>query len=124
MEEIKREEATARLMMALSRHIGRARAIGMGELYEHVFGRSWSNRINDTRQLRKLITVLRKKGVPICSCVSKSGGGYYLASAGSEFDEFCTRMYRVPALKKLQKEEIMRKIALPELMGQIVMNLR
>lgn len=117
------EEATSRLLMILSRHMGRARTIGMGELYERVFRQKWNNRINDTRKLRTLITMLRNKGVPICSSVAQSGGGYYLASAGSEFDEFCTKMYRLPALKKLKQEAVMRKVALPELLGQIQMNL-
>jgi len=106
-----REHYKAVLLRELTQHVGAHRRIGMGELYQRVFGRPWSHRINDTRDL-----------VPIVSVSDRHGGGYYLASAGSETEEYCARL-RVQALKKLKMEARIRRIALPRLVGQIAMNL-
>ena len=107
----------------LSRHVGANRKIGMGELYFAVFGESWSNRINDTRALRKVITELRQEGVPICSVADSTGGGYYLASVDSELHRYLERL-RTQALKKLALEAKIRRISMHELLGQMTMNFR
>ena len=112
-----------RLMSILSGRTGRSRAVDMGELYEAVFGETYaSHKINGTRKLRQLVTELRSEGVPICSVSTKSGGGYYLASAGSELDDYCRRI-RMRALKLLKMESKLRKTALPKLLHQIQLNL-
>lgn len=111
------------LYLVLTQHIGRTRCIGMGELYEEVFGEPWNHRINDTRRLRTLISELRGDGVPIVSSRSHVGGGYYLASAGSELDEYCLAR-RAQALGILRQEATLRKMALPELVGQVALDLR
>ncbi len=111
-----------RLLMVLVNHVGRSQAIGMGELFEAVYGEEWSNRINDTRRLRREITALRAEGMRICSTTGMEGGGYYLASAGSELEDYCKRL-RKQGLKKLAQEAKLRKIGLPELLGQIRMNM-
>jgi hypothetical protein len=111
-----------RLMVAMSRHIGRTRAIGMGELFEEIYGESWNHRINDTRKLRKLIAETKEEGVPILSSPAHVGGGYYLSGSDSEMDAFYA-MRRKMALKILALEAKMRKLAMPELLGQIAMNL-
>ena len=115
-------ELKYRLMVAMSRHIGRTRAIGMGELFEEVYGKSWDHRINDTRSLRKLISETKEEGVPILSSSSTTGGGYYLSGSDSEMDAFY-EMRRKMALKILALESKMRKLAMPDLLGQIAMNL-
>jgi hypothetical protein len=113
----------ARLLSELTHHVGRHNAIGMGELYELVFQDPWANRINDTRKLRTVITELRKQGVAICSYCSSSSGGYYLASSGSsEMRDYLKRL-RLRALKALVLEAKMRRIALPELLGQMQLEL-
>lgn len=117
-----RIEVENRLLRVLATHHGRARAIGMGELYESVYGERWSHRINDTRRLRELITRLKLDGIPICSVSDQRGGGYFLASAGSDLDDYCRRL-RLQALKKLAIEAKLRRVALPELLGQISMAL-
>lgn len=117
-----KEQAKTRLLEILIRHVGRHRAIGMGELFQMVYGETWNHRINDTRILRTLITSLRKEGTPICSVVSAAGGGYYLASAGSELETYCKNLRR-SALRKLALEAKIRKKTLPELVGQISLNL-
>jgi len=108
----------ARLLTELSRHVGEINAIGMAELFETVFGESWRNRINDTRKLRSLVTLLRREGVPICSVSSRSGGGYYLAAAGSELRGYTERDKR-RALGILYRVSLIEKISLPELLGQM-----
>lgn len=115
-------ELKNRLLAVLTRHIGKNRAIGMARLYEEVFGEAWSDKINDTRKLRSLITELRKEGVPICSTPSQTGGGYYLASAGSELEAYCSKL-RTSALKKLALEAKLRNMTLPELLGQLTLSL-
>lgn len=109
----------ARLQVEMDRHIGRQRAIGMGELYELVFLKRWNNRINDTRDLRTVITELREQGAAICSYCSGDGkGGYYKPSAGSELEDYCRRL-RKSALKKLILEAKIRRISKPEMLGQL-----
>jgi len=111
-------EARVKLLTALSNHIGATRAIGMGELYHAVYGESWRNRINDTRRLRTLITTMRREGVAICSVSTKEGGGYYLASAGSELVAYLRRSkYR--ALRILARVAKIQKVSLPDLLGQM-----
>lgn len=113
-----------KLAMILMRdHIGRGNAIGMGELYETLFGEPWENRINDTRHLRTLITELRREGLPICSVCCSLKPGYYLAAAGSEREEYCGRL-RKQGLKKLDQEARVRKLALPEVVQQVLLNLQ
>ncbi len=107
-----------RLLMEMARHVGRSNMVGMGELYRAVYGKDWTNRINDTRRLRKLIADCQADGVPICSVVSSTGGGYYLASAGSELTDYCTRL-QDQALRKLAKVAKLRRVALPDLLGQL-----
>lgn len=107
-----------RLLAELSNHIGAVNAISMTALYETVFERPWTNRVNDTRNLRKLVTMMRDEGVPICSVTSASGGGYYLAAAGSEQADFLRRdKYR--ALRILSRDAKMLKTTLPNYLGQL-----
>ena len=119
----KREEYKYRLVVELSKHVGKSNAISMVELYKRVFGKEPPDKISGTRQLRQLITKLRKEeGIPICSTTNKEGGGYYLASAGADLEEYCKRLRR-RALKALAMEAKLRKMTLPQLLGQIQMNL-
>lgn len=120
--ELERALLENKLMRILMAHIGANRVIGMGELYEALYGETWTHRINDTRPLREIITDMRESGIPICSIVAKPGGGYYLAATASELDEYAKRIESA-ALKKLKQASQLRRVALPELLGQIAMNL-
>jgi hypothetical protein len=108
----------AKLLAELTKHIGESNAIGMGELYEIVFERPWKNRINDTRKLRTLITSLRADGIAICSSFDAGNGGYYLASEGSEINDYL-KCFETRALKALERVSKIKKITLPEYLGQI-----
>ena len=110
------------LLMEITRHVGRFQAVSMARLYEQVFGQPWKSKITDTRNVRRIITALRKDGVPICSRPSKNGGGYYLASASSDLEDYCMRLRRA-ALRKLGMEAKIRRTSLPELLGQLTMSL-
>jgi hypothetical protein len=67
--------------------------------------------------LRAIITRLRRQGLPICSQSRTAGGGYYLAAAGSELEDYCKRL-RKKALKGLCIEALLRQTTLPELLGR------
>lgn len=113
------QQAFSRLMMTMMRHPGRAKAIGMGELYEEIYGEPWQHRINDTRKLRKLITFARRRhGLPICSSASPGGGGYWLASVDTELEDYTKRM-TAKAVKLLSQVSVMKKMSMPELLGQL-----
>lgn len=111
-----------RALMTLTNHIGALNAIGMGELYESVTGRQWRNRINDTRPIRQIITQLRREGQRICSSPAQNGGGYYLASAASELGDYL-RKNKIRALKLLKMNATIEQISLPELLGQLKLQL-
>lgn len=115
-------ERRGSILAALTAHIGEPNAIGMGELYEQVYGESWKNRINDTRALRKAITDLREEGVPVCSVAASYGGGYYLAAAGSELAGYLRRSER-RALLILKRNAKIKKISLPDYLGQMKLNM-
>ncbi len=117
-ESLKAAEHTVLLEMARGFHTGQTNAIGMGELYQKVFGEGWEHRINDTRELRQVITRLRNKGIPICSVSDSTHPGYYMAAVGSELDNYLGRL-RSKALKILKQEAQLRRLALPELLGQL-----
>jgi len=119
---MRKEELKARLLFVLSQHVGASKAIEQSTLYREVFGKSCRNKHNEARELRKLIESLRREGVPILASTDKDGGGYYLASAGQELENYCRRL-RKRALKILSMEAKLRKISLPELIGQLSMAL-
>jgi len=111
-----------RLLAVMMNHIGAHNAIGMAELFQEVWGGIWENRINDTRALRQLVTELRFEGVAICSVSYKSGGGYYLAAAGSELVQYLRRT-EIRALKILMRNAKIKKVSLPNYLGQIKLNM-
>ena len=113
------DQAKTRLYMIMLQHIGPSQKIGMGELYEQVFGRPWNNRINDTRQIRMLITQMKKEGQAVMSSSSSTNGGYWIAASGSELDAF-VKKDKLRALKILSRISNMKKVSLPELMGQML----
>ncbi|WP_051754558.1 hypothetical protein [Thermodesulfobacterium commune] len=115
----KKEIYKAKLLAILAKHVGKSKSIGMGALYEQVFGNTCKDKVNQARIIRALVTELRKEGIPICSDQDKEGGGYYLAAAGKELEEYCMKL-RKRALKILHMEAILRNKTLPELLGQLV----
>ena len=111
-------DTKARLLQALARRVGAAQAVGMAELFEEVYSRPVQHRINDTRALRRMITVLRLDGVPIASVSDSERGGYYLAAAGPELEDYLRRLRR-RGLTALAQEARIRNIGLPELLSRL-----
>ena len=119
----KKEEYNAavfrnRLLSQLSGRISEPNAISMPALFEAVYDRPWHDKVNGTRDIRKLITELRDEGVPICSSTAQTGGGYYLAAAGSELTNYLRRQQR-RALQILSRNAKIKKISLPNYLGQL-----
>lgn len=106
-----------RLLVELSSHVGEQNAIGMPALYQAVYDQPWSDRINDTRRVRKLITIMREEGIPICS-IASAPGGYYLAAAGSELVAYL-RSNKYRALRILSRSARILKVSLPNYLGQL-----
>lgn len=117
------EQYKYKLLAVLSKHPGRSRAIGMADLYREVYGEYPKSKITGTRKLRNLLTQLRQEGVPVCSTASQQGGGYYLAGAGSDLQDYCRRL-RNQGLKKLGMEAKLRRKTLPQLLGEIQLNMQ
>ncbi|MBF0529074.1 MAG: hypothetical protein HQK55_07355 [Deltaproteobacteria bacterium] len=120
---MKEHEAKARLLGVLTRHVGQEKALGMDELFESVFQRPVNHKINDTRELRRLITRLRLDGVPIASVSRPEGGGYYIARAKSEMEDFLGRLHR-RGLQALALEAKLRRISLLELVSRTRLNMQ
>lgn len=120
--EIDTAENRNKVMTILNQHIGSVNAVSMTELYEAVFERPWSEKINSTRALRHLITAMRDDGMAICSISSKDGGGYYQPAAGSEMLDYLRKMER-RALCILKRNSRMKKISLPEYLGQLKLDM-
>ncbi len=116
------EKARTRLLLVMTRHAGPNKKIGMGELYEQVFDRQYHHRINDTRQLRYIITNLRNDGVPIVSNSSATNGGYWLAASASEITLYCAKGQR-QAIGMLARIAKMKDVSLPEYLGQMRLEL-
>jgi len=96
------------------------RVLGMDELYQAVTGREVAHRINDTRELRHTVAKLRRLGWPICSTSSRRRPGYYLARHGEELERFCRRL-EARGLKSLAQAAALRRLGLPELLGQLAL---
>ena len=118
-EPIDTPERRIEIMSILMHHIGKANAIGMGELYYKVFGESYENRINDTRRLRTILKAMKNEGSPICSHCSSNGGGYYLA-VGSELGDYHRQVF-LNAVGRLARLGHQRQMSRKELSAQTVL---
>lgn len=67
------------------------------------------------RAVRKHITGLREEGIALCGTPQD---GYYIASTPEEIEETC-RFLRSRAMHSLHLESRLRKIPLPDLIGQM-----
>lgn len=71
------------------------------------------------RQLRRLISLCRDEdGMAICGHPST---GYYMACTPAELEQTCAFLER-RALHSLRKLSRMKKVSLPELLGQLKLN--
>jgi len=118
-----RKELKSRLKSILMDHVGPSRKIGMGELFELVLQEGYANRINDTKFIRILVDELQHEGTRICSSRSRVNGGYWLAATGTELNAYCD-VLKSEIMRKGRKIAALQHIALPELLGQMSLNLQ
>lgn len=67
------------------------------------------------RRVRSLVTEAREEGVAICGHPKE---GYYIAVTAQELEETC-QFLRARAMHSLMLEARLRKLPLPELIGQL-----
>lgn len=101
------------VLQALSRHIGRRNGV-RADLLVHEVTQAPSGPI-DERRLRALVTELRLQGHHVCA---HPRDGYFMAETPEELDATCEFLYD-RALASLTQISRMKKIALPDLRGQL-----
>lgn len=95
------------LLTVLARHQGRGNGIAVKALATQL-------EITD-RQVRELVSDLRMSGHAICG---HPRDGYYIAETSEEMEETC-QFLRNRAMHSLQLESRLRKIPMPDLLGQL-----
>ncbi len=97
----------------MHKHRGRSRGVTMRQLAAEINGGEQSPALE--REIRRLVVDMRKKGIPVCACPSQ---GYYLAQNDEEVEEVCRHLHQ-RAMTSLQQIAALRRIALPDLIGQL-----
>ena len=95
------------LLAYLSGHIGRERGVSV-KVIAAWFG--WT-----PREVRLMVTELRERGHALCG---HPKSGYYIAETPEEVDEACNFLH-ARAMRSLTLIARIRKIALPDLLGQL-----
>jgi biotin operon repressor len=97
------------LINTMALHQGRDRGISAELL-------AWTLNISP-RHLRKLISQAREQGLAICGTPAT---GYYMPKTADELDEAC-QFLQHRALHSLKLLSVMRKVAMPTLLGQLLL---
>lgn len=95
------------LLEVLQRHVGAEEGIGVEQLALAL--------ACTERAIRKLVTELREEGVAVCGHPSR---GYFIAATAAELEETCAFL-RHRAMTSLALEAKLRKVPLPDLLGQL-----
>ncbi len=98
---------TSQFVTIMQRHIGRANAIS-GEDLAKALGVSM-------RKMRDCKDAVISDGVALCSHPSH---GYWIAETAEEVEQAC-QFHRTRALHELALEAKLRKLTLPDLLGQL-----
>lgn len=102
------------VLAALAGHIGRENGVRADVLVQEITGTPPVAHYGE-RALRALITDLRMEGHHICGTPES---GYFMAANAAELDRTCEFLYD-RALTTLKQIARMKKIALPDLRGQM-----
>lgn len=102
------------VLEVLSRHIGAGRGVHIPELVHEITGSIRPDPVAE-RRVRQCISDLREEGVAVCGHPST---GYHIAESAEELER-CCEFLRARALHSLVLESRLRKIPLPELLGQL-----
>lgn len=108
----------ADVMKELNDHVGATCGISAKQLAMKVT-ESTQEDSHQERQLRLIIADLRLSGIAICG---HPGTGYYLPQNAEDINKTCAFL-RSRALSSLLQESRLKKIALPELLGQMQMEM-
>lgn len=92
--------------------VGEAHGQTAEQLVLAITGRS---QVADARKLRQVIEALRTAGHRICA---HPAHGYYLAASDDELDRCCSFLLD-RAMTSLRQVSAMRRVALPDLHGQL-----
>ena len=98
------------LLNALAWHQGREQGIGARELAAEL--------AIPPRHLRTLVSACREEGIAICGHPSS---GYFMATTPEELQQTCAFLEH-RALHSLRKLSRMKKVSLPTLLGQLMLN--
>lgn len=123
--DLDREQAKSRLLIEMTRHMGKARAIGAGELYEIVFEEPYEgNKITGTRRLRKLIEEVKYGDNPtlIAHSCCNIRPGYYMP-VGSEEREYREREDR-KIKRKISRQARLFRVSDAAYAGQLALSMR
>jgi biotin operon repressor len=101
---------TVKLIEAMSRHQGKHCGISAQALAAQLGV--------PARRLRTLISAAREDGVAICG---RPATGYYMPTTPAELDEAC-RFLRARAMHSLRTLSRMQRVAMPVLLGQLLLN--
>lgn len=104
----------AQVLTELSHHVGKDNGIHVRELVARITGQSVSCALLE-RRIRTIVTDLRMDGAHICG---HPGTGYFMADSPQEL-EHTLAFLRSRALSSLALESRMRRISMPELLGQL-----
>jgi len=95
------------LVTLLSRHIGKGNGIGVKDIARQIGA--------NERHVRAMVSDLRDEGLAVCGTPRH---GYYIAATPEELEETCTFLRR-RAMHSLGLESRLRRIPLPDLLGQL-----
>lgn len=104
----------AQVLTELSHHIGQANGIHVRDLVQRITGQQVTSEPLE-RKVRQIVTELRMEGAHICGHPSS---GYYMAETPEEL-EHTLQFLRSRAISSLTLESRMRRISMPELLGQL-----
>jgi hypothetical protein len=102
-----------KVLAVLANHIGPTQGVHVNELVFELT--STASNAYLERQVRKVVTELRLRGQHICGAPST---GYYMAASDADLDSTCELLYE-RALTSLRQVAAMKRIAMPDLRGQM-----
>ena len=103
-----------KVLSTLSRHVGAERGIHIDRLVAEITGDLLPDP-GAERRVRALVSELREEGIAVCA---HPGAGYFIAETAEEL-ESCCAFLRSRAMHSLVLESRLRKLTLPELLGQL-----
>lgn len=110
------ESLGARIVNLLSAH---HRGLSNGIHARHLSAKLGLEGEHGMRVLRLAISQLREDGIPIAGTPAL---GYFVATNADELNDFCIKFLEGRALHSLKVSSRLRKLPLPMLMGQLLLN--